>query len=130
MCRVLCAMLLVVVLAVAQAAEQGITVNVDLVNIYFTVCNKHGRVIPNLTRENFAVFEDGDPQVVTNFSRETDRPLTIVLLIDTSGSVRYKLSFEQDAAIDFLNSTLRRGRDKAAVFTFDSAVDLLENYTD
>ena len=131
MTRILCAMLLVVSLAAAQAREENvITVNVDLVNIYFTVCNKKGRLIPDLGRESFTVFEDDNRQTITNFSRETDLPLTIVLLIDTSGSVRYKLSFEQDAAIDFLQSTLRRGRDKAALYTFDSTVDLRQDYTD
>ena len=126
---VLCAIILVVLLASAQAGEQAITVNVDLVNIYFTVCNKKGRIIPNLERERFTVSEDGNRQTVTNFSRETDVPLTITLLIDTSGSVRYKLGFEQDAAIHFLNSTLRPAGDKAAVFSFDSSVNLLEDYT-
>jgi Ca-activated chloride channel homolog len=130
MIRVSCAMLLVVVLAAGQADEQMLMVNVDLVNIYFTVCNKKGRPIGNLARENFSIFEDENRQVITNFSRETDVPLTIVLLIDTSGSVRYKLSFEQDAATQFLYSSLRPGRDKAAMFTFETTVDLRQDYTD
>jgi Ca-activated chloride channel homolog len=130
MIRVLFAMLLVVVLAAAQAGEeQLITVNVDLVNVYFTVCNKRGRLIPNLDRESFAVYEDNSLQVITNFSRETDLPLSIALLIDTSGSVRYKLAFEREAAIGFLNSTLRQGLDRAAVVTFDSTIDLRQDYT-
>src|SRR6266850_5822152 len=130
MTRVLCSMLLVVALAAAQAGEeQLITVNVDLVNIYFTVCNKRGRLIADLARERFAVYEGDNPQVITNFSRETDLPLTIALLIDTSGSVRYKLGFEQEAAIEFLNSTLRHGMDQATVVTFDSSIDLRQDYT-
>jgi VWFA-related protein len=117
--------------ATAQSAgEQTITVDVDLVNIYFTVCNSNGRLVANLDRESFSIFEDGDPQIVTNFSRETDIPLTIVLLIDTSGSVRDKLQFEKKAAIDFLYATLRRGRDKAALFTFDTALELHQDFTD
>jgi Ca-activated chloride channel homolog len=110
--------------------RQVIKVDVDLVNIYVTVCNKHGRLIQNLDRANFAVYEDNNPQVITNFSRETDLPLKLVLLIDTSGSVRYKLSFEQDVSVAFLNSTLRPGVDQASVVTFDSSIDVRQNYTD
>jgi VWFA-related protein len=131
MTRVLLTALLAAALVAAQAAgEQTIAVDVDLVNIYFTVCTKKGRLLSNLPRERFTIFEDDQPQRITNFSRETDLPLTIVLLIDTSGSVRYKLDFEQEAAIDFLQSTLRRGRDQAAIFTFNSSLNLRQDYTD
>ncbi len=112
------------------AEQQRITVNVDLVNTYFTVCNKKGRPISNLDRDSFVVFEDGMPQLITNFSRETDVPLTLAILIDTSGSVRDKLRLEQDAIIQFLNSALRRGHDTAAILTFDSDVELQQDYTD
>src|SRR5262245_12039362 len=123
-------LLLLLLISATLAADQLITVDVDLVNVYFTVCNKKGRLIPHLARESFTVFEDNNPQVITNFSQETDLPLTIVLLIDTSGSVRYKLRFEQEAAIEFLNSTLRPGQDKAAVFSFDTTIDSRQDYTD
>jgi len=124
-------MLLVVALATVEVAgEQALMVHVDLVNVHFTVCNKKGRLIPTLGRESFNVYEDDNPQVITNFSRETDQPLAIALLIDTSGSVRYKLRFEQEAAVEFLYTTLRRGQDKAAVFTFDSTIDKRQDYTD
>jgi VWFA-related protein len=113
-----------------DATGQLITVDVHLVNTYFTVSNKKGHLITKLNRENFTVFEDGTEQVITNFSRETDVPLTIVLVIDTSGSVRDKLRFEQQAAVEFLYTILRRHRDKAAVVTFDSSVDLRQDYTD
>jgi len=131
MIRALSSLLLVAALTGTQAVQrQVIKVNVDLVNIYFTVCNKHGRLIPNLDRANFAVYEDNNPQVITNFSRETDVPLKLVLLIDTSGSVRYKLPFEQDVSVAFLNSVLRPGVDQASVVTFDSSIDLRQSYTD
>jgi Ca-activated chloride channel family protein len=130
MIRALCGLLLLTALTGTQAVQrQVIKVDVDLVNIYFTVCNKHGRSIPNLDRANFVVYEDNNPQVITNFSRETDSPLKLVLLIDTSGSVRYKLPFEQDVAVTFLSSTLRPGGDQASVVTFDSTIDLRQNYT-
>src|SRR6267142_691336 len=130
MWRALCAGLLAVVLTAAHAAEHEITVNVDLVNIYFNVCNRKGRLIQDLRRESFTVFEDEKQQVITNFSQETDVPVTVALVIDTSGSVRDKLPFEKEAVIDFLQATLRRGRDKAVVFTFDSRVELQQDYTD
>ena len=131
MIRALSSLLLVAALTGTQAVQrQVIKVDVDLVNIYFTVCNKHGRLIPNLDRANFAVYEDNNPQMITNFSRETDVPLKLVLLIDTSGSVRYKLSFEQDVSVAFLNSVLRPGVDQASVVTFDSSIDLRQDYTD
>jgi VWFA-related protein len=122
-------MLLVVVLAAAQPVEDLITVDVDLVNIYFTVCNRKGHLIADLSRERFAIFEDGHPQVITHFSRQTDVPLTVVLLIDTSGSVRDKMSFEKEAAAEFLYTTLQSGRDKAALVTFDSFFEVRQDYT-
>jgi len=131
MLRVLSVVLIASVLAAAQAGlEQTLTVNVDLVNVYFTVCNHKGRLIADLDRERFAIFEDGESQIITNFSRETDTALTIVLLVDVSGSVRDKLQFEQNAATQFLNGTLRRGRDKAALVTFEYSIELEQDYTD
>src|SRR5262245_37013468 len=127
--RVLCAALLMLGLVAGQA-EDLITVNVDLVNVYFTVCNKKGRPIRNLALEHFNVLEAGNPKLIKNISRETDVPLTIVLLIDTSGSIRYKLSVEREAANRFFYSTLRPGSDQAALFTFDTVIDLRQDYTD
>src|SRR5262249_6094445 len=66
----------------------------------------------------------------TNFSGESNLPLTIALLIDTSGSVRDRLRFEQQAAIEFFSSTLIRGKDRALVISFDSGIDLIQDYTD
>jgi len=129
MLRVLCTVLVVAVLPATPAAQkQVITVDVDLVNIYFTVCNNRGRLVTNLDQANFAVYEDNSPQVITHFSRETNVPLKLVLLIDTSGSVRYKLPFEQDVAVEFLNSTLRPV-DQASVVTFDSRIEVRQDYT-
>ncbi len=110
--------------------EQTISVNVDLVNVLFTVADKKGKFIPGLKREYFKVYEDGKPQSITNFSADTNLPLTIALLVDTSGSVRDRLRFEQEAAIEFFYSTLVRGKDRALVITFDSGIDLIQDYTD
>src|SRR2546427_917393 len=112
------------------ADDQTISVNVDLVNILFTVADKKGKFVTNMKKEDFRVFEDERPQAITNFSSETDLPLTIALLVDTSGSIRDKLRFEQEAATEFFYSTLQRNKDKALVISFDSGVDLLQDFTD
>ncbi len=110
--------------------DQTLSVNVDLVNILFTVADRKGKFVTNLRKDDFRVAEDERSQTITNFSSETDLPLTIALLVDTSGSIRDKLRFEQEAAIEFFYSTLQRGKDKALVISFDSGVDLLQDFTD
>ena len=112
------------------ADNQTISVNVDLVNVLFTVADKKGKFITNLVKDDFKIFEDNKPQVITNFSNESDLPLTISLLVDTSGSIRDKLRFEQEAAIEFFYSAIKKNKDKASVITFDSGVDLLQDFTD
>src|ERR1043166_237406 len=92
--------------------DQTLSVNVDLVNILFTVADRKGKFVTNLKKDDFRVFEDERPQTITNFSSETDLPLPIALLVDTSGSIRDKLQFEQRAATEFFYSTLQRGKDK------------------
>jgi len=113
-----------------QRSEDTISVDVNLVNILFTVADKKGKFVTNLRKDDFKVFEDERPQTITNFSSETNLPLTIALLVDTSGSIRDKLRFEEEAAIEFFYSTLQRGKDKALVISFDSGVELLQDFTD
>src|SRR2546423_55895 len=110
--------------------DQTLSVNVDLVNILFTVADRKGKFVTNLRKDDFKVSEDERPQTITNFSSETDLPLTIALLVDTSGSIRDKLQFEQRAATEFFYSTLQRGKDKAMIISFDSGVDLIQDFTD
>jgi len=107
-----------------------IKVPVNLVNILFTVTDKKDHMVLNLTKDDFHVFEDKVPQTVTNFSRESDLPLRIGILIDTSNSIRERLHFEQEAAADFLSETVRPGKDKAFVVAFDVEPQLLQDYTD
>jgi Ca-activated chloride channel family protein len=117
--------------AAAKAADdQTLSVNVNLVNILSTVADRKGKFVTNLKKDDFRVFEDEKPQTITNFSSETDLPLTIALLVDTSGSIRDKLQFEQRAATEFFYSTLQRGKDKAMIISFDSGVDLIQDFTD
>jgi Ca-activated chloride channel homolog len=105
--------------------DDPLIVNVDLDDVLFTVADNKGKLITDLTREHFRVYEDNKLQDITTFTSETNLPLTIALLVDTSGSIREKLKFEQEAAIEFFYSTLRKGKDKALVISFDSGVDLL-----
>src|SRR5438132_8070153 len=110
--------------------EQTLSVNVDLVNVLFTVADKNGRFITNLQKENFKVSEDYTSQAITNFSNETNLPLSIGLVFDTSASILGKLKFEQEAAGEFFYTSLRRGTDKAFVVTFDNRVGLAQDFTD
>ncbi len=110
--------------------QNRIKVRVELVNVLATVTDKKNRLITDLTKEDFRIFEDGRPQDIRFFSRETDLPLRIGILIDTSNSVRDRLRFEQDAAIDFLNVVVRPGKDLAFVMAFDVEPQLVQDYTD
>lgn len=102
--------------------------NVDVVQLFFNVKDKHGALIPNLTKDNFEILEDGKPQTVKYFKAETDLPLTLGILIDASGSQRHVLPIEQEVGGSFLESTLRE-RDMASVFSFDVDVNLLQDFT-
>ena len=105
-------------------------VPVNLVNVPLTVTDKKNRLVIMMTKDDFNLFEDGKPQTIQYFSRETDLALRIGLLIDTSNSIRGRLRFEQQAATDFLTDTIRRGKDQAFVVGFDVAPQLVQDYTD
>src|SRR5438046_10650707 len=106
-----------------------INVNVQLVNIHITSAEKKGKFVTKLRKDYLRFYEDEKAQNITNFSGETDLPLTIALLVDTSGSIRDKLKFEQEAAIEFFYSTLQRTKDKALIISFRSGVHLLQDST-
>jgi len=113
-----------------SGATNQIKVRVDLVNILFTATGKKNRLLTDLTKDDFQVLEDNQPQTIRYFSRETDLPLRIGLIIDTSNSIRERLRFEQEAAIDFLNATLRAKKDLAFVVAFDVESQVIQDYTD
>jgi VWFA-related protein len=118
------------ILVTAQRqSDDRIRVEVEAVNVLVTVTDKKtGRFIKELTRDHFQIFEDGILQEITNFSRQTDLPLTIALCVDTSSSVKLKLKFEKEAAVDFL-FTIMRPKDKALLAEFDTGVTLLHDFT-
>ncbi len=105
-----------------------IRVSVALVNVFATVRDGHKRIVPGLTQDDFKIFEDSQPQKIESFSRETALPITLGLLIDTSGSESAMLGAEQEAASRFLSKVLRK-TDEAMVISFDTDVDLLADWT-
>ncbi len=113
----------------APSQEPTIRVGVDLVNILFTVrAKKGGALIPNLEKNNFQVQEDGKEQSIQHFSRETDLPLTLGLLIDISASQERLIDIERDAAAAFFSSVIRK-KDEAFLISFGKTTDLLQDYT-
>ncbi|HUI77219.1 MAG TPA: VWA domain-containing protein [Bryobacteraceae bacterium] len=103
--------------------------DVKVVNVLATVRNKQGQVVSNLNQDDFSLSEDGHPQTIRYFSRETDLPLTLGLLVDTSQSQRRVLSEERDASHQFFEDVLREDKDKAFVIHFDREVELLQDLT-
>jgi VWFA-related protein len=113
-----------------QTPPFHIKVPVNLVNVIFTVTDKKHHLVLDLKKSDIRVLEDKVPQQIQFFSQETKLPLRIGILIDTSNSVRERLRFEQEAAIDFLDATLHPDVDKAFVVGFDVTPQLVQNYTD
>ena len=103
--------------------------DVKTVSVPVTVRDKHGKIISNLTKEDFVVDEDGRPQTVNYFARENDLPLRLGLLVDTSLSQRRVLEEERSASYSFLDHLLRENKDLAFVIHFDREVELLEDFT-
>src|ERR1700682_263284 len=114
-----------------QQQNQGkITQVVNLVDVLFTVLNRHNKLVPDLAQNDFKIWDDKSPQAIRYFSRQTDLPLRIGLLMDTSNSIRDRLKFEQDAATSFLFSVLRHNKAQAFVITFDDEPAVLQAFTD
>ena len=117
--------------AAPSADEQSrITVDVTRVNLLYTVTDKKGRFVSDLTRNDFEIFESKKPQQILEFTAETDLPLRIAILIDTSNSIRERFRFIQEAATDFVNTVMRPGKDKALVVSFDTSPELVADLTD
>jgi VWFA-related protein len=100
-----------------------------LVHLVVTVSDRHHQFITDLNKSDFKVIEQGQPQEIKFFGRETDLPLRIALLLDTSNSIRPRLEFEKDAAVDFLNKVIRRDKDLAFLMTFDNEPEIIQDYT-
>jgi len=106
-----------------------IVLDVTRVNLLFTASDRKGRFITNLVKDDFQVFEGKKQQTILEFTAESDLPLRLAVLIDTSNSIRERFKFEQEAAIEFLNSLLRPQADKAVVVSFDTTAELVADLT-
>src|SRR5271157_1750677 len=106
-----------------------ITLDVNAVNLLATVRDKKGNIVRNLTKDDFSLDQDGKPQTISYFAKESDLPLTLGLLVDTSLSQRRVLDQERAASRTFLDQVLRVDKDKAFVIQFDREVTLLQDLT-
>ncbi|MGD0500802.1 MAG: VWA domain-containing protein [Bryobacteraceae bacterium] len=107
-----------------------ITIDVTRVNMLFTVTDKKGRFVTNLTKDDFEVIENKRPQTILEFAAETDLPLRLGILIDTSNSIRDRFRFEQETASEFVVSVVKPHVDKAMVVSFDSEAELRSDLID
>jgi VWFA-related protein len=139
-------LLALVLLAAAAGAQQGqapsstppqkstdepvetLKVRINVVQLFFNVKDKHGSLIPNLTKDDFEIHEDGTPQTVKYFAAESNLPLTLGILIDSSGSQRNVLEMEKEVGGAFLRQILTE-KDESFVISFDITVDLLQDFT-
>lgn len=104
---------------------------VDEVNVVFTVTDKRDHFVNDLSEKDFRVIDDNKPALsIASFSRETNLPLRVGLLIDASNSVRDRFRFEQESAIEFLNQIIRSRYDKAFVIGFDTTPEVTQDFTD
>src|ERR1700730_17663545 len=118
--------------AAPKAAEDlsRITVDVTRVNLLYTVTDKKGRFVSNLIKDDFEILENKKPQKILEFTAETDLPLRLAILIDTSNSIRDRFRFIQEAATDFITTVMRPGKDRALAVSFDTSPELVSDLTD
>ncbi|HWR52851.1 MAG TPA: VWA domain-containing protein [Bryobacteraceae bacterium] len=113
----------------AQASDDDTRISVDVtrVNVLFTVTDKKGRFITNLDRADFEILENKRSQNIMEFTAETDLPLRMAILVDTSNSIRDRFRFIQEAAVEFINSVMRPEADRALVVSFDTQTQLVSD---
>jgi len=112
----------------SQQPTETLKVNVNVVQLFFNVKDKHGALIPNLTKEDFEISEDKQPQTIKYFTAESNLPLTLGIMIDASGSQRNVIDMEKEVGGAFLKQVLT-DKDEAFVISFDISVDLLQDFT-
>ena len=107
-----------------------IVLDVSRVNLLFTVSDKKGRFVTDLKQEDFHVFEKKAEQKILEFNAESDLPLRLGILIDTSNSIRERFKFQQETAAEFINSVVRPRQDRAMVVSYDTQAELVTDLTD
>ena len=110
-------------------AAQSLTTQTTIVNVFATVRGKHGDIMSGLTKDDFKIYEDGTEQKVAFFNKEVNLPITLALLMDTSGSMYNIMNAEKEAASSFVREVMRK-RDEALVMSFDTDVNLLADFTE
>jgi len=109
--------------------EFNISVDVSRVPLLFTVTDKKNHFITDLEKEDFTVYDNGDPMEIRTFVRESDLPLRIGIVVDTSNSIRGRFRFEQEAAIEFIRGVLAEEKDRAFLVSYDSRAELIVDFT-
>ena len=112
----------------SQEPTTTLKINVNVVQLFFNVKEKHGGLVPNLTKNDFEIYEDGKPQTIKYFTAESNLPLTLGMMIDASGSQRNVIDMEKEVGGAFLHQILT-DKDEAYVISFDITVDLLQDFT-
>jgi VWFA-related protein len=115
--------------AYQKDAPATFSTDLNVVSLLVTVRDKHGGLVKGLTKDDFALMEDGHPQVIRYFTQESNQPLTLGLLVDTSGSERRMIGEERDASETFFEQVLRPDKDQAFLIHFDHDVELLQDLT-
>ena len=115
---------------IPPSEETTIRVQVSRVPLLFTVVDKKNRFITDLEKEDFEVFDNGAPQEIRQFVRESDLPLRIGIVMDTSNSVRDRFRFEQEAAIEFIRGVLAEEKDRAFLVSYDTRAELMVDFTE
>jgi VWFA-related protein len=113
----------------AQDPAATFSADVKVVSVLATVRDRDGKVVKDLTKDDFVIEEDGRPQTIRYFTRESDLPLTVGLLVDTSRSMQTVFETERVATVKFLDQVLRQDRDLAFVMHFDIGVGVLQGFT-
>lgn len=116
--------------AITDDPASRIVLDVARVSMLYTVSDKKGRFVTDLKKEDFQVVEADRVQNVLEFAAESDLPLRLGILIDSSNSIRDRFRFQQDAAVEFVNQVIRPRQDKATVVSFDTAAELIADLTD
>ena len=114
----------------SQDPSQTFSLDVTRVNVLFTVSDRKGRFVTNLAMEDFDIIEAKKKQKILEFATESDLPLRLAILVDTSNSIRARFRFEIEAARSFLDSVIRKGEDKALIYGFDTEATLAQDFTD
>jgi len=129
--RTICALAALALTLPAQAQGPVIRVNVRLVRMLVTVKDANGQLVGSLNKNDFAIFDNGVQQNIALFERQTEQPLSVAMLVDTSGSTRIELRYELDSVSKFFRALIVEGNpdDTAALYSFNWQVTLINNYT-